>query len=61
MKNTSINPWEQTPELVPNILPVHEVEVSHKPTIQDIEGALEILRREEEGSDEEEEDKPTIQ
>lgn len=60
MKNTPENPWGQLPEIAPQILPTHEV-AEHKPSIADIEGALEILRREEEGGSDEEEREPTIQ
>lgn len=53
---TPKNPFDLP--LEPQIAPVEEKREEHKPTIEDIEGVLEIIRREEEG--EIEERKPTL-
>ncbi|MFA5997484.1 MAG: hypothetical protein WC791_03250 [Candidatus Paceibacterota bacterium] len=55
--DTSKNPFEQP--LEPALVPVEEHE-EHKPSIMDIEGVLERIRREENGDSETEEKKPTI-
>jgi hypothetical protein len=55
--DTSKNPFELP--LEPALVPVEEHE-EHKPSIMDIEGALDILRREEEDDSTEEIKKPTI-
>ncbi|MCK9344946.1 MAG: hypothetical protein M0P64_02360 [Candidatus Pacebacteria bacterium] len=52
------NPWENIPQ--PELVPVAPTQEKDKPSITDIEGALDIFRREEENNSTEEIKKPTI-